>query len=159
MKLRGSMFRFLVLSVFAAGAFSFLSVQNAKADGWFCWIDWDYRNAVCNTQYDTCVAACTVDYCTPCQQSEINVCLQARERCYRGNDAKQQSCYSADAWQSWLYQVDLNIGDNFRILDEPNPACANYPGALDNCAGLPTAEEIDACVMMIQQEQARDHCP
>jgi hypothetical protein len=153
MKLRLT-FRFLVLSVFAAGAFSVLSVQDAKADGWFCHTDWDYRNAVCNTAAQICIAACD-----PCGVGQADACQAKLNACYAGNDAKQQSCYSADAWQSFLLQVDLNIGDNFRILDEPDPICGSYPDMLFDCGNLETAEEIEACSMMIQQEQARYHCP
>ena len=157
MKLRLT-FRFLVLGVFAAGAFSVLSVQDAKADGWFCHTDWDYRNAVCNTQCQTCIDAAWSSFLPP-SQSEIDACENARSRCYASNDVKEQGCYSAGAWQSFLLQVDLNIGDNFRILDEPDPICASFPDMLFDCGNLGTAEEIEACAMMVQQEQAKYRCP
>ena len=154
MKSRRLTFRFLVLSVFAAGAFSVLSVQDAKADGWFCHTDWDYRNAVCNINVSTCITACGA-----CTSTQAAACNDALSRCYASNDIKEQGCYSADAWHSFLLQVDLNIGDNFRILDEPDPICASYPDMLFDCGNLGTAEEIEACAMMVQQEQAKFHCP
>ena len=71
----------------------------------------------------------------------------------------QYACYSANAWQSCLLQVDLNIGDTFLILNEPDPICGNYPDMLVGCGSLPTADEINACVAEVQAEQAKFRCP
>jgi hypothetical protein len=70
------------------------------------------------------------------------------------------SCISADRWQHWLQEFDFNITDDFFvILNEPSPYCGNYPDELVSCGNLPTAEEIEACTLMVQQEQAKFHCP
>jgi hypothetical protein len=70
------------------------------------------------------------------------------------------SCISADRWQHWLQEFDFNITDDFFvILNEPSPYCGNYPDDLVSCGNLPTAEEIEACTLMVQQEQAKFHCP
>ena len=142
MKLR-LRFRFLVLSVFTAGVLSFFPAA---------------AEASCTGDYSSCRVTCSVEYLYD-QNYHPAEAMANWQRCEARCLSGEMSCISANAWQEWLYQVDLNIGDNFRILDEPNPACAYYPDELFNCGNLETAEEIESCTMMIQQEQARDHCP
>ena len=138
MKLR----KFLTLFLLSTGAFFVLSNQNVKAQG----------GSFCQSTFNWCAADCQTAYNTSQNFPDL---LRCGGSCY----ANQSGCYSANAWQNWLLQVDLNIGDTFLILNEPSPYCGNYPDMLVGCGSLPTAEEIEACVLMVQQEQARFHCP
>jgi len=138
MKLR----KFLTLFLLSTGAFFVLSNQNVKAQGGtFCQSTGNWCRSDCMTAYD--------------QSQNFAEVLRCTSSCY----ANQNACYSANAWQNWLLQVDLNIGDTFLILNEPSPYCGNYPDMLVDCGSRPTAEEIEVCVLMVQQEQAHFHCP
>lgn len=141
MKLR----KFLTLILLSTGAFFVLSNQNVTAQG----------NA-CVSVRTQCQSGCTQNWQ---QSSQTPWDYETYGRCWASCIAYHEACYSAVQWQNWLWQVNLNIGDNFLILNEPNPMCAYYPDMLVNCGSLPTAEEIEACMLMVQQEQARDNCP
>jgi hypothetical protein len=145
MKLR----KFLTLFLLSTGAFFVLSNQNVKAQpgGTFCQSTYNWGIDDCATAYVTC--------CTPKTNS-----WPEYVRCCSSADANRSACYSANAWQSWLQEFDYNITDDFFvILNEPSPYCGNYPDMLVGCGSLPTAEEIESCVLMVQQEQAKFHCP
>lgn len=141
MKLR----KFLTLFLLSTGAFFVLSNQTVKAD------------TPCVIQYSDCTAACATAFSTFGNPHFLN--YGEYQRCVASCLTSELACYSYNGWQNWLQQVNLNIGDNFLILNEPNPMCAYYPDQLVSCGSLPTAEEIEACMLMVQQEQARDHCP
>ena len=143
MKLR----KFLTLFVLLTGTFFLLSNQDVKAQpgGEFC-------QSTGNWCRDDCWAAYYAST-SPTALNELGRCLASCE-------ANQYACYSANAWQSWLQEFDFNITDDtFLILNEPDPSCAFFPDMLAGCSGYPTAEEIDVCVIMIQQEQAKFRCP
>jgi hypothetical protein len=146
MKSKRLTIRFLVLGLLAAGAFSVLSVQDVRADGWFCEID-NY----------SCWATCNHKYTDPNDPDYGD--YDKWYRCTVVCDVNEQACLSYGAWQSWLIQYNGNINDPFMIENGPDPVCAMYPDIIAGCGGLPTAEEIEVCVMMAQQEQARYRCP
>ncbi len=154
MKLRLT-FRFLVLSVLAAGAFSVLSVHNAKAQG----------GTFCQSTYNWCLddAAVPLNAVINDPNSTQQQCNDAWRAYWRSNaacDSTQQGCFSENAWQDWLIQYNGNINSDPEMIQEgPDPICAMYPDIIVGCGSLPTAEEIEACVMMAQQEQAKFHCP
>jgi len=81
-----------------------------------------------------------------------------RQRCHAKCLSEEFSCISADAWSAWEPPTDI-WGNDFELLNEPSPICAIFPGMLFDCGNGATAEEIEACVMGIQQEQAKFHCP
>jgi hypothetical protein len=144
MKLR----KFLPLFVLSTGAFFVLSNQDVKAQpgGTFC----QSTGTWCRTD---CVDAYTANSNSPTAGAEL-------ARCWISCDTNQYACYSANAWQSWLQEFDYNITDDtFLILNEPSPYCGNFPDMLVSCGGLPTAEEIEVCALMVQQEQAKFNCP
>jgi hypothetical protein len=143
MKSRKSIAKFLALLLLSMG-FLVLAYQDVNAQQ-SCDFDYEVNNGHC---WDQCDGVTNFDLWQQCTQ-----------RCYASSDATLDACYASSAWQNWLLSVDLNIGDTFRILDEPDPLCAYYPDVLLNCGALPTAEEIQACVMMAHQEQAKFHCP
>jgi hypothetical protein len=143
MKSRKSIAKFLALLLLSMGFFVLVDQDvNAQQS---CEMDYEVNNGYCSEQ---CAGITNFDAWQQCTQ-----------RCYASADATLDACYASSAWQDWLLSVDLNIGDTFRILNEPDPSCAYYPDALFNCGALPTAGEIEACVMIIHQEQAKFHCP
>ena len=140
-------FRVLVLSVFVATAFAVLSVQDAKADGWFCEIDNYSCWATCNQKYNDPMDPDYLDY-------------TKWYRCTVVCDVNEQACLSYGAWQSWLIQYNGNINNDPAMIDNgPDPICSMYPDIIAGCGSLPTADEIDSCVIMAQQEQAKFRCP
>lgn len=145
MKLRRLVFKFFALFVLSAGAFFVLSIQDVKADGTFC-----------VTGRTWCGADCMDQLAIDSNQGRYN-------RCIASCNTNQQACFSAhawiSAWESWLMQVNLNIGDNFLILNEPNPICAYYPDQLVSCGSLETAIDVEVCMLMVMQEQAHNNCP
>lgn len=130
--------RLLVLFLLSAGAFFALSNQAVKAD------------TSCLIGYMSCTADCESFYPgTP----EYNRCM---DKCL----ATELACYSYQGWQDWLIQYNGNINNDPAMIDNgPDPICAIYPDIIRGCGDLPTAEEIEVCVIMAQQEQARFHCP
>lgn len=139
--------KFLTLFVLSTGAFFVLSNQDVKAQpgGEFCLSTGNWCRQDCWDAY----------YASTSPNS-----LTELSRCLASCDANQQACYSANAWQSWLQEFDYDITDDiFLILNEPDPMCAVFPETLAGCGGLPTAEEIEVCVIMTQQEQAKFRCP
>lgn len=139
MKLR----KFLTLFLLSTGAFFVLSNQNVKAQG----------GTFCQSTGTWCRTDCVVADIAHPNSPEL-------QRCWASCDTNQYACYSANAWQSWLQEFDYNITDDFFvILNEPSPYCGNYPDMLVDCGSRPTAEEIEVCMIMVQQEQAKFHCP
>ena len=136
--------KLLTLFVLSIGAFFVLSNQAVKAQP---------GGTFCQSTFNWCVNDCQTAYATSQNLPEL---LRCGGSCY----ANQYACYSADAWQSWLQEFDYDITDDtFLILNEPSPYCGNFPDMLVSCGGLPTAEEIEVCVIMVQQEQAKFRCP
>lgn len=142
MKLR----KFLTLFLLSTGAFFVLSSQNVKADGTMCVISGTWCQSSCDEAYNACQTS-----------------LAQYRACQASCTTNQEGCFShhrwISAWESWLWEVNLNIGDNFLILNEPNPICATYPDALVNCGSYEEATEIEACMLMVMQEQAHNNCP
>jgi len=140
MKLR----KFLTLFVLSTGAFFVLSNQDVKAQpgGEFC-------QSTGNWCRNDCDAAYAVHHNAP-----------ERDRCKAICTANQYACYSANAWLSWLEEFDFDItNDTFLIINEPDPMCAFFPEMLLDCGSLPTAGDVEACVIMIQWQQAELNCP
>jgi hypothetical protein len=156
MKLRRSMFRFLVLSVFVAGAFSALSVAEVKAQP---------GGTFCQSTYNWCLDDCAVPLNLVINnqsstQAEVDAAWKAYWKCNSKCGSTQLACFSENAWQSWLQQFDYNITDDFFLIQNgPDPICAMFPQMIMDCGNLESAEDIEACVMMIQQEQAKYRCP
>ena len=146
MKLRRLIFRFLALFVLSTGAFFVLSDQNVKANGTFCQSTRTWCYSDCDTAYWTWGTTATLN-------------PDVWDRCNAVCNTNELGCLSAVAWDDWLYFVNLNIGENFLIVNEPNPICATYPDALVNCGSYETAVEVEACMLMVQQEQAHNNCP
>ncbi len=143
MKLR----KLLTLVVLSTGAFFVLSNHGVKAQpgGEFCQSTGNWCRADCWAAYYASISP---------------TALADLERCLASCEARQYACYSANAWQSWLQEFDYNITDDtFLILNEPDPICAFFPDVLVGCGSLPTAGEVEACVIMAQQEQAKFRCP
>ena len=148
MKSRRSIFKFLVLFLLSVGFFAF-SNQDVKAQpgGTFCLSTGNW-----------CKDDCAARYTDPNDPMYMN--FAEYDRCWSSCDADMYACYSENAWQEWLIQYNGNIDDDpLMILNEPDPTCGMYPDMLAGCDGLPTAEEIEACVSMIQAEQAKFRCP
>jgi hypothetical protein len=144
MKLRRLIFKFLTLFVLSTGAFFVLSNHDVRAQpgGEFCLSTGNWCRADCDAAY-------AVDGDAP-----------KRDRCKASCTANQYACYSANAWQSWLQEFDFDITDDtFLIINEPDPMCAFFPEMLLDCGSLPTAGDIEACVMGIQWLQAEFNCP
>jgi hypothetical protein len=158
MKSRKLMRRFLALSILAVGVFSVLSVQEAKAQpgGTFCQSTFNWCVDDCVTAYNAVINRTNPPPTTAEQQAAFLELLRCGGQCYAG----QTACYSENAWQSWLVQYNENINSNPEmIIEGPDPICGMFPQMILDCGSGETAEDIEACVMMIQQEQAKFHCP
>ena len=145
MKLR----KFLTLFVLSTGAFFVLSNQDVKAQpgGEFCLSTGNWCRADCEAAF------WDLNHPNHWDLAEL-------DRCKASCTANQYACYSANAWQSWLEEFDFDItNDTFLIINEPDPMCAFFPEMLLDCGSLPTAGDVEACVIMIQWQQAELNCP
>jgi hypothetical protein len=147
MKSRKSIAKFLALLLLSMGFFVLADQDvNAQPPSQSCGFDYD----LCNSYI--------IDQCDGI--TDFDEWQQCTQRNYASCDAALDACYASNAWQGWLIQYNGNISSDPYMIDwGPDPICSIFPDALLSCGNLPTAVEIQACTLMIHQEQARFRCP